>query len=123
MKKSILILFVINGKTIEQIDDRDIDINGIEVFKSAIAASHKVPYNDIEVETREIEIHECTGNWIVREDGVLMAKVPNPYASFLKVEGLRPALDINKEELMEEYLELISQKDFVNAITFYYICS
>lgn len=119
--KSKLVIFLVNGIAVEQIEGSDIDICGVESVKSAIAASKGINYDDIEIETKDIEvpeIPEITGNWIVRGDGLLMAKAPNQYASFIPANGLRPAMDINKEELEEEFLELISKKDFVNAITF-----
>lgn len=119
MKTSKLVIFLVNGEAVEQIEGNDIDICGVESVKSAIAASKGIKYDDIEILIKDIEVHEITGNWIVRNDGLLMAKAPNQYASFVPVNGLRPAMDINKEEMEDEYLELISKKDFVNAITFY----
>lgn len=116
--KSKLVIFLVNGVAVEQIEGSDIDICGVESVKSAIAASRGINYDDIDIETKDIEVPEITGNWIVRGDGLFMAKAPNQYASFIPVEGLRPAMDISKEELEEEFLELISKKDFVNAITF-----
>jgi hypothetical protein len=118
MNKTKLILFKVQDKVVEKIEGNEVTIEEVESIKSSIAVIHGVSFDDIDIDTEDIYLPELSKTWIVRDDGMLMAKVDNPYASFREVTGLRPALDITKPELFGEFLELIFQEKFCEAITF-----
>lgn len=119
MNKTKLILFKVHDKIVEQIEGDDVTITEVESIKSSIAVIHGVSFDDVDIDTKDIYKPELSKTWIVRDDGLLMAKVDNPYATFREVTGLRFAYDVTKPELFEEALQLISDGKFCEVITFY----
>lgn len=119
MQKSILLLFLINGRVIEQLEGEEIAPSTIENMKTNLALEHGVSFGEVVTETKSIDIFspEESMFWAVGIDGVLKARYTrnSPYYS---VKGLRPALDITKEELNYEFLDLIHKKDYIKAFTF-----
>ena len=116
MKKSKLILFKVNGETVEQIEAHLIDVNSLEHFKSAISASYKVPFDEIEIDTEDIEVPEISEGLFVRAFGGLMCNRKNGNPIF--VTGIIPAMDIAHDELFHEFLDLITKKEFDKALIF-----
>lgn len=111
-----LILFIVHGKIVEEIEGSEIDHNGVENMKTNLAIMHGVSFDDVEMDTKDIHIPELS-ELFVRDDGALMWKkkfLTHP----VYVDRVRPAMDVNHEELFLEFLDLIAKKDFDNAITF-----
>jgi hypothetical protein len=116
MNKNKLVIFLVNGKQVEEIEGHEIDINGVERMKTNIAIMHGVSYEDVEVDTKDICTPELS-SLIVRADGTFMQYkngIPNP----VLVRGVSPSMDIHHEELFYEWLGLISAGDIDNAIIF-----
>lgn len=116
MKSTKLVKFIINGNEVETIDGSDITIDEVENLKSALAAKHGIDYNTIEVNFEDTEVQDLS-DMFVRYDNALMWK-PKHRTYPIFISGVRPAFDINHEELFIEFLDLIAKKEFDKAITF-----
>lgn len=117
MKKNKLVIFIVNGKAVEQMEGSEVDILTVESIKTNIAILHGVSYDEVEVDTQDVESPELSLNLEVFPDGSLMHR-KNQYAQLTSVNGLSPALDISHEKLFHEFLDLITKKDYDNAIIF-----
>lgn len=109
------VTFTFNSEVIHEVLASDLDTETVVKFKSALAASRGIDCASIEVEWvlgRE-DVSDC----FVRSDGSLMFHPKNrTYPVYVQLPA--PAMDINHEELFEEFLLLISQGNIDNAITF-----
>lgn len=117
MKKTKLVIFKVLGEAKEQIDGDDINLDQVEIMKTNLAFMHGVSYDDVEVDFKDSYVPDIASDLIVREDGLFMFR-PNPHAIFRAVEGIRPAFDLNHAELEEEFLTLLSKKDYCKAFIF-----
>ena len=112
MKK---LLFIYNGEEIYNVKANELDTETIEKFKSALAASRGIDCDLIEIEPQETRT-DLT-DMFIRNDGSLMWHPKhNSYPKY--VDCPIPAMDINHEELFNEFLDLISKGDIDNAIIF-----
>lgn len=113
MKK---LIFLYNGEEIYNVNANDLDTETIGKFKSALAASKGIDTDLIEIlpeETRQ----DLTDTYVRGIDGALMNH-PSHKTYPKYVDCPIPAMDINHEELFNEFLELISKGDIDNAIIF-----
>lgn len=115
MKKEIVYIFKINNKEIERVD-WDMSTDEVDLIKGCLAITQGADIEDIDLEKLEVYKPEF-GDSFVRNDGSLMYK-RSYSASPIYVRGVQPALDINHEELFDEFLDLIHKKDIDNAIIF-----
>jgi len=115
MKKETFYIFKINDKEVERVD-WDINTDDVDLIKGCLAYTKGVNVDDIDME--KVVVYEPEiGDSFVRHDGSLMYK-RSYSASPIYVRGVQPALDINHEELFDEFLGLIHKKDIDNAIIF-----
>jgi len=122
MKKAKLVIFLVQGRPVEQIDGNDITIDETEKMKINIAIMHNVAYDDVEIDFKDIDALDISytsaignsGDWT----GKLIFRADNPYASWRIVEGVRPSFDITHDELFDEWLSLLSKGEISKAITF-----
>lgn len=122
MKKAKLVIFLVMGKPVEQIDGNDITIDETEKMKTNIAIMHNVAYDDVDIDFKDIDSPDVSytvaignhGDWT----GKLLFRADNPYASWRVVEGIRPAYDLTHPELFDEWLSLLSQGEISKAIIF-----
>lgn len=115
MKK--IATFKVRGEALEQIDGDQIDLNGIESIKACLAIKHCVHYNDIEVDIEDLYEPELSKNTFVNELG-LYFRADRACAVFVKVQGLGAIPDIKTETGFDMFLDLISKRQYNNAITF-----
>ena len=118
MKKIKLVIFKIHGKPVEHIDGNDITIDEADIMKTNLAIMYGVAYSDVDIDFKDDEVQDVSHTSGINELGKLTFRADNPYASWKLVEGVKPALDIEKEELFYEFLDLIRNKEFNKAITF-----
>lgn len=108
--------FVFNGEEIHNTQANELDTETIEKFKSALAASKGIDCTLIEVifEEGRTDLSDC---YVRGVDSALMWHPKhNSYPKY--AESPIPAMDINHEELFNEFLDLISKGDIDNAIIF-----
>jgi len=117
MKKSKLVTFSVRGKAVEQIEGDGIDLDGVECMKTSLAIIHGVSFEEVEVVSKDVFEPELSPFLTVNDEGVLLFKANN-LAVFVPVRSVRPAMDINHEELFYEFLDLIQKKDFNGALIF-----
>ena len=72
MKKNKILNFKINGKIVETIEASEITIDCLKSFKSSIAVMNRVSYDEVEVESKDVEAPELSLLMVVRPDGTLM---------------------------------------------------
>ena len=118
MKRSKLVIFKVHGKVIEEIEANEITLDQVEIMKTQIAIMHGVGYDDVEVDVPDIEVPDCSATTAINENGKLVFRPDNPYASFREINGLSPALDISKHDLFDEFLELLGKNKLDEAIVF-----
>ena len=113
MKK---LIFLYNGEEIYNVNANDLDTETIVKFKSALAASKGIDTELIEVlpeETRQ----DLSDTYVRGIDSALMYH-PSHKTYPKYVDCPIPAMDINHEELFNEFLDLIYKGDIDNAIIF-----
>ena len=117
MKKIKVVLFKIQKKVLETIEADDINLHQVECMKTNLAIMHGVSFDDVEVDTEEIYVPEIAEFLTVDCNGKLLFRA-NERAIFVQASGLTPAMDINKEDLYYEFLDLLQKKEYDNAIIF-----
>jgi len=110
MKKSKIINFKINGRTVEEMDGEDVSITEVEVTKSCLAHLHNVPYDDIEVVAEDVEKQDVSSTLFVTERLGLSFKAPNPYSVFRAVDCpvLNKEYDFRFQDEIDEFLDALS---------------
>lgn len=111
MKK---VIFTFQGELLHEAQAAELDTETIIAYKSALAASRGINSDLIEVFNEEVP--DCSDSF-VRYDGALMYQ-PKGKTYPVYVNYPAPAMDIAKEELFMEFLDLISNKKFEEALTF-----
>ena len=111
MKKTKLVIFKIHGEAKEQIDGDEISTYQVEAMKTNLAIMHCVAYDDVEVDIQDCEVPEFSMTAAIDQNGRLISRIDNPYCSWKVVSGVRPAMDIRHDELLDEFIELLNQKD------------
>ena len=112
-----LAIFKVRGEEVEQIEGDQIDIQGIEGIKACLAIKHHVPYNDIEVDIKDVYEPELSTSAVVNEIG-LYFRANRPCAIFVKANGIGAIPDINTEVGFEMFLDAISKRQYDKVITF-----
>lgn len=113
MKK---LIFIYNGEEIYNVNANELDTETISKFKSALAASKGIDTDLIEVLPEE-HSQELSDTYVRGIDNALMNHPKHKtYPKY--VDCPMPAMDINHEELFEQFLVLISKGDIDNAIIF-----
>lgn len=127
MKKSKKVQFIVNGKTVEEIDGDDITIKEVEDTKSCLAYMHGVNYDDIEVAMDDTEKEDVSPTLFVSDHMGLCFKAPNPYSVFRAVDCpvLNKNYDFKYQDEIDEFLDELSfylkqkdAKDFDDFIIF-----
>lgn len=110
-----IFIFKHKDQELERVD-WDIAICDIEVIKSCLAYTKGINYEDIDMETIEVYKPELTDRMFIRYDGSLMF-LHTPTSNPIYVNRPTASVDIYHEEMIDEFLDLISE-DFDNAIIF-----
>lgn len=118
MKKTKLVIFKVHGKPVEEIEGDCITLDQMDIMKSQIAIMHGVSYDDVDIDTSDMMMPEFSATACVTDSGDLLFRSNSPYASWRFGDGVTPALDITKDELFDEFLFLLNEKEFEEAITF-----
>lgn len=118
MKKTKLIIFLVNGKPVEEIDGDDITLDGTMQMKTNIAIMHGVSFDEVEVDTKDIEVQYLSQTAVVNRIGALLFRANSNTMHWKTVTGIRPAFDLSHSELFNEWLYLISKNDIEKAIIF-----
>lgn len=117
MKATKQVTFEINGTPVEVVEDAaELTIEDIEKTKTALAAKYGIDFHKIDVITKDNEVQELS-DCFLRTDGSLLW-LPKHKTYPIVVQGISPAMDITHEELCEEFLDLITKKEFDKAIIF-----
>ena len=117
MKLTKKVIFKINGQEVDTINGDDIDLRELENLKIQIAFAHSVSVHDIEMDTIDEVVRELSKHTYISKDG-LFFKPKNDYAIFTAVKSISPSFEIKSEDGFQKFLDLITAKDFDNAITF-----
>lgn len=116
MKKSKKIQFIVNGKTVEEIDGDEITFNEVETTKTCLAYMHGVTYDEVEVVADDIDKQDLSPTLFVVE-GMGLAYKANSYAIFRAVNCpvVNTQYDFRKQEDIDSFLDGLSlylkQKD------------
>lgn len=116
MKSNKLIIFLVNGNPVEEIEGDEIDFNGVENMKTNLAIIHGVAYDEVEVDTKDIETQELSDCFVRFGGGLMYHPKRNTYPIYVQLPV--PAMDISEEEKFYNFLDLIVKGDIDNAITF-----
>jgi len=116
MKTERIFIFSYKNQELERVD-WDIEQSDIEIIKSCLAYTKGINFEDIDMEEVKEFKPELTEKMFVRYDGSLMF-LRTPNSNPIVVKNPTASVDINHEELLEEFLGMIAKKDFDNAITF-----
>lgn len=114
-----VIQFIVRDAVVEEIDATDVTINEVEGIKCSLAIIHTVNYHEIEVnKTTKSENEPAKSDSVfICSNGLLMLR-PAPNAFFKAITGISPDKDINHEEILNEWLDMIVKKDVDNCLIF-----
>lgn len=118
MKKSKLIIFLVNGKPVETIDGDEITLDGTQQMKTNIAIMHGVSYDEVEVDTEDVMVMDISNTAAINRIGVLLFRADKSCIFWKTVNGIKPAFDIGYDEQLNDWLSLLSSGNVDNAIIF-----
>ena len=118
MKKKKFLIFKINNQNVGTTSGEDVDYIHANEIKQTLAFEHKVGFDEVTYEVEEIIEPEYCHNLRITDKGILEFRAESTYASFRPTEGLKPTSDINSEEGFQEFLDLITVREYNKALAF-----
>lgn len=108
--KSKLVIFLVRGKQVEEIDG-DVEIGVVESIKTNLAIIHHVSYDEIEIDTKDVEVREFS-HFMISEFGLQCVWDTDTNQTR---DTVAPPF-INNPRGLDNFLDLLFKGDIDNAI-------
>lgn len=118
MEYSKIIIFLVHGKPVEEINGDDLSLKGVEDMKCAIAFMHGISFDDVEMETKTIPLRDMTLLAAINDSGKLVFKSKHPRSCWRVVETVGAIQNFQVGDGFYDFLDHITNGDIDAAINF-----